>query len=143
MQIVKMTIEDAPELAVLDKACFSVPWSEKSFSEEAENPIATYFLAKMDEKIVGYCGVWLVSGEGQITNIAVLPEYRKNGIASRLLKKVMEHSKGAEQIILEVRESNAPAIGLYEKFGFFKAGIRKNFYHSPTENGITMVWREN
>lgn len=142
MQIVKMTSDDAFELSVLDKVCFNVPWSEQSFREEAENPVATYFLAKKDEKIVGYCGVWMVAGEGQITNIAVLPECRKQNIASALLTEVMELCDGLEKIILEVRESNIPAIRLYEKFGFKKAGIRKNFYHSPPENGITMIWGE-
>lgn len=137
-----MTKADCLELSILDKECFSVPWSEESFIEETENPVATYFLAKIDGKIVGYCGVWLVYGEGQITNIAVLPEYRNKKIASALLEKVMAHCKEADKIILEVRESNIPAISLYEKFGFVKAGIRKNFYHSPVENGITMVWGE-
>jgi ribosomal-protein-alanine N-acetyltransferase len=72
-------MEDAKELANLDILCFSVPWSEKSFCEEAENPLATYFVAKEDDKIIGYGGIWNVSGEGQITNIAVHPECRKKG----------------------------------------------------------------
>lgn len=143
MQIVKMTKEDAFELSCLDKICFNVPWSEKSFLEEANNPVATYFLAKIDGKIVGYCGVWIVAGEGQITNIAVLPEYRKQNIASTLLTEIMKLCNDLEQIILEVRENNIPAISLYEKFGFKKVGIRKNFYHSPVENGITMIWGDN
>ena len=142
MQIVKMTREDAYELSELDKICFNVPWLEKSFQEEAENPVATYFLAKLDGKIGGYCGVWIVADEGQITNIAVLPEYRKRKIASMLLEEAMRLCNNAERVILEVRESNIPAISLYEKFGFKKAGIRKNFYHSPQENGVTMIWGE-
>ena len=139
MQITKMKITDAQELAELDKICFAVPWSKKSFEEEAQNSLATYYLAKDEDKIIGYCGVWKVSGEGQITNIAVLPEYRKQRVASKMLEKIIEECKDTYQVILEVRESNIPAICLYEKYGFKKAGIRKNFYHSPLENGITMI----
>ena len=139
MQIDRMTTEDAPYLAELDIKCFAVPWSEKSFREECENPHATYFVAKIDGKIVGYGGVWIVADEAQITNIAVHPDYRKKKIASEILEEILSLSQDAERIILEVRESNVPAIGLYEKYGFEKAGIRKNFYHSPVENGITMV----
>lgn len=139
MQIVKMTKEDAYKLSELDKLCFAVPWSQKSFEEEANNSCAMYFVAKENDDIIGYGGVWMVSGEGQITNIAVHPEHRKKKIGSMLLEKILEECNDAYQIILEVRESNFPAIALYEKYGFVKAGIRKNFYHSPVENGITMV----
>ena len=142
MNIAPMTIEDAKELAVLDKLCFSVPWSEKSFLEEAQNPLATYFVAKENDKIIGYGGIWNVSGEGQITNIAVHPDMRKKGIASEILKNLISSSKAFEKIFLEVRESNTAAICLYEKHGFKKCGIRKNFYHSPVENGIIMIREE-
>ena len=142
MKIVPMTKEDAKELAVLDQLCFSVPWSEKSFQEEADNSLATYFVAKEDDKIVGYGGIWNVSGEGQITNIAVHPDMRKKGVASMLLKALMESAKECGQIFLEVRESNQAAICLYEKHGFKKCGVRKNFYHSPAENGIIMIREE-
>ncbi len=142
MKIAPMTIEDAKELAVLDKLCFSVPWSEKSFCEEAENPLATYFVAREDDKIVGYGGIWNVSGEGQITNIAVHPDMRKKGIASRILEALIECATLCEKIFLEVRESNTAAICLYEKYGFTKCGVRKNFYHSPVENGIIMIREE-
>ena len=139
MKIVPMTIEDAKELAELDILCFAVPWSEKSFQEEAGNGLAKYFVAKEDDKIVGYGGIWLVSGEGQITNIAVHPDMRKKGIASAILEELIKCAKGCEQIFLEVRESNVAAISLYEKNGFKNCGVRKNFYHSPTENGIIMI----
>jgi ribosomal-protein-alanine N-acetyltransferase len=134
-----MTSEDVKELAELEALCFSVPWSEKSFFEETMNPVARYFLAKEDEKIVGYGGIWLVSGEGNITNIAVHPEYRKRGIASKILEALLSVSGDCEQIFLEVRQSNTAAIGLYEKYGFKKYGIRKNYYHLPTENAILMM----
>ena len=102
MRIIKMTEEHAPGLAELDKICFSVPWSEKSFVEEAKNPLAKYFVAEDEGKIIGYCGVWCVQDEGQITNIAVLPEYRRKGIASKLLKCLLDECSGLFQVVLEL-----------------------------------------
>lgn len=134
-----MTAEDAQKLAELDKLCFNVPWSEKSFLEEAKNPLAEYFTAREDDEIIGYGGIWIVSEEGQITNIAVRPDMRRKGIASELLDRLIASCKTCRRIVLEVRESNFSAIALYEKHGFKKCGVRKNFYHSPTENGIIMI----
>lgn len=139
LKIAEMVVEDVAELARLDKLCFSVPWSENSFFDEAQNPFAHYFVAKESGKIVGYGGIWLVADEGQITNIAVHPDMRKHGIATEILKRLIETAKNTERIVLEVRESNRAAICLYEKQGFKGCGIRKNFYHSPTENGIIMI----
>lgn len=139
MKIVPMTTEDASALAKLDQLCFAVPWSEKSFREEAQNPLAGYFVAKENDEIIGYGGIWLVSGEGQITNIAVHPDFRKKGIASGILEELILFAKDCGQIFLEVRESNSAAIRLYEKYGFKNCGIRKNFYHSPIEDGIIMI----
>ena len=141
MEIVKMTASDCHELAEVDKKCFSVPWSEQSFLEETKNSLATYILAKENGKIVGYCGFWRVLGETQITNIAVLPEYRRQGIAKALIGEMLEICKDDERIILEVRKSNSIAISFYEKLGFERAGIRKRFYHDPEEDGITMLRR--
>ena len=141
MEIVKMTDFDCRELSELDKKCFSVPWSEQSFLEETKNSLATYLLAKEDGKILGYCGFWRVSGEAQVTNIAVLPECRRKGIAKTLAGEMLRICEDDEQIVLEVRKSNSAAISLYEQLGFEKAGIRKRFYHDPIEDGITMLRR--
>lgn len=142
MEITEMTEKDCRELAELDKKCFSTPWSEQSFFEETKNKLATYFLAKEDGKIVGYCGFWRVSGEAQVTNIAVLPDYRRKKIATVLAEKMIEECTEDEQIVLEVRAGNFAAISLYEKLGFEKAGLRKQFYRNPTEDGITMLRRK-
>lgn len=139
MKIIKMTEAHAQSLAELDKICFSVPWSENSFREEAENALAKYFVAEDNGKIIGYSGVWCVQDEGQITNIAVLPEYRRQGVASKLLEHLVNECRELSQLVLEVRESNSGALALYEKYGFKKVGMRKNFYHSPTENAIIMI----
>lgn len=141
MKITEMTVSDCKQMAELDKVCFSVPWSEQSFVEETKNTLATYLLAKENDKIIGYIGFWKVSGETQITNVAVLPEYRRHGIASLLIEKMLELCADTEQIILEVRKSNTGAVALYEKYNFENVGIRKRFYHDPDEDGITMIRR--
>ena len=143
MKLTRITPDDCAELAALDKRCFAVPWSRQSFREETENRLATYIIAREDDKIIGYCGFWRVGDEVQITNIAVLPEYRRCGTASAMIDEMIAESADAEQIVLEVRESNLAAIGLYEKYGFECVGVRKNFYRSPTENGIVMIRRKN
>ncbi|MDD6736145.1 MAG: ribosomal protein S18-alanine N-acetyltransferase [Clostridiales bacterium] len=143
MRLERITPEDCAELAELDKRCFAVPWSEKSFREETENSLATYVLAKEDGKIIGYCGFWKVYGEVQVTNIAVLPEYRHRGVASALIDEMLAQCEGEEQFVLEVRASNSAAVSLYEKYGFKRAGVRRHFYRSPDEDGIVMIRREN
>ncbi len=131
---------DAKELALLDKECFSVPWSESSFFKEASNPLAEYIIARIDDKIVGYAGFWSVSGEGQITNIAVLKEYRRNKIAYKMLSALIDRAKELklETLSLEVRESNIAAINLYLGMSFEKVGTRKKYYKNPTENAVLM-----
>ena len=136
----KICETDAKELALLDKECFSVPWSEDSFYKEATNPLAEYIIARIDDKIVGYAGFWSVSGEGQITNIAVLKEYRRNKIAYKMISSLIERAKELklETLSLEVRESNIAAINLYLGMDFKKVGTRKNYYKNPIENAVLM-----
>lgn len=131
---------DAKELAKLDEQCFCVPWSENSFLNDANNPIAEYVIARIDDKIVGYAGFWQVLDEAQITNIAVLKEFRRQKIAQKMLVYLIEKAKAKKLKILslEVRESNIAAINLYSGLNFKKVGIRKNYYKNPTENAILM-----
>lgn len=136
-EIVKMSAEHIPEIAKLETECFSQPWSENSLSEELKNE-NSYFLVAVCEKVLGYIGVQEICGEAYITNVAVFGEYRKEGIGRKLLNEACNGAKlrGCEFITLEVRESNFAAIALYESEGFEKAGVRKNFYSAPTENGV-------
>lgn len=131
-----MKEEDVKGVAEVEKECFSSPWSEKSLSEELENPQASFLVATVGEEIAAYMGTISVYGECSVTNIAVKEKYRGRGIASSLLQRAILNSLyiGDEFITLEVRKSNAPAISLYEKFGFQKMGERKNFYRLPTED---------
>ncbi len=127
-------------LSRLDRVCFSVPWSFESFSKELKNPLAHYVIAEDAEKVVGYCGYWQVADEGQITNIAVLPEYRRQKIAHKMLSLAIQNAKicGLFSLSLEVRESNSAAISLYEGFGFKRVGYRKNYYKNPDEAAVLM-----
>lgn len=136
-EIVKMSAEHIPEIAKLETECFSQPWSENALSEEFKNE-NSHFLVAVCEKVLGYIGVQEICGEAYITNVAVFGEYRKAGIGRALLKAACDGAKSreCEFITLEVRESNFAAIALYESEGFEKAGVRKNFYSAPTENGI-------
>ena len=124
----------------IDKLCFHKPWSIDEFKKELENPIASYFVALCNEKVVAYGGFWWVMFEAEITNIAVHPDFRRNKIASRILDKMIEKCRetGTSKLHLEVREDNEKAISLYEKYGFKAVGLRKNYY-SDNENAILMT----
>ena len=133
----KMAAEHISEIAVLEKECFSLPWSENSLFEELSNE-NSHFLVALDGGVVGYIGVQEICGEAYITNIAVFARFRGRGIGRALLKAACTaaEERECEFITLEVRESNSAAISLYESEGFERAGVRKNFYSAPVENGI-------
>lgn len=141
--ITAMTADDAIELSELDKQCFDVPWSEKAFLDEADNDIAVYFVAHCDGKCIGYAGFWNVCGEGDITNIAVLSEYRRKGIASRIMAEMIKEAceLSLEMLTLEVRRSNTPAQELYKKFGFEVIGERKRYYSDNREDALIMAMK--
>jgi ribosomal-protein-alanine N-acetyltransferase len=141
MEIVRMTIDDVDSVTAIDNACFTVPWSRSSFIDEMNNKLAVYFLAKHEGKEIGYCGFWNVSGEGDIMNIAVLPEYRRLGAASRMIEEMVRCaiSLGLTVLTLEVRESNYAAQNLYEKYGFKKLGVRKRYYSDNREDAWIMT----
>ena len=136
-----MTAADADEVAEVDKICFAVPWSAKSFHDEAENELAIYFVARDGGKCIGYAGFWNVSGEGGITNIAVLPEYRRQGVASKIITEMIKKANklSLELLTLEVRRSNTAAQSLYNKFGFEVIGERKRYYSDNREDALIMT----
>lgn len=132
------------QAAELERLCFTQPWSESSLAIlTRQNGVGIAALTD-GGKLVGYCGMLTVLDEGQITNVAVHPEFRRTGIGSALLNRLFEEAKtlGVTQISLEVRESNVAAKELYLRHGFSVAGVRKRFYSHPTEDGLVMV-REN
>jgi len=140
----KMLVRDLPQVCEIERQSFSIPWSEKSFEDSLKLSHAFFLVAHLGEQILGYCGLYQVFNEGALTNIAVSPDYRGMGIAGKLLEAVFVYAaeRGIEAFTLEVRESNAPAIHLYSKYGFEQAGIRKNFYEKPKEHAVIMWKRD-
>ena len=140
----EMTPEDADAVEAVEKASFAVPWSRKSFWEEAANERTFYLLALDDEKVIGYAGTWILDDEAQITNVAVAPEYRRKKVGAGLMEHLIEEAKkrGATRMTLEVRPSNASAIALYERFGFKDYGRRPHYYLDNGEDAMIM-WNMN
>ena len=141
IEITRMTADDVVEIAALEKRCFTLPWSEKSFRDEMANKLAIYHVAKDNGACVGYAGFWNVSGEGDVTNVAVLPEYRRRGVGSSLVAEMLKTAESLklELLTLEVRKSNIAAQKLYEKFGFEILGERKRYYSDNGEDAYIMT----
>lgn len=142
IRIVPMTSAHLDEIAELERVCFSVPWSRNMLAEELDNACAA-FLAAVDEtnRVVGYAGLMVVLDEGYITNVAVHPDFRRRGIAQKLLD-VFENFAKANKLAfltLEVRESNYGAIALYGSRGYRGVGRRKNYYEHPKEDAVIMT----
>lgn len=133
-----MQAEDVKGISDIEKACFSHPWTKENLTEELCNPTARFFVAVKDGTAIGYIGANNIADEVYITNIAVLPKNREQGIGALLLQILTTFSEKekANFITLEVRESNAPAVALYEKYGFQPVGKRKNFYRDPQEDAV-------
>lgn len=133
---------DISAIARLEKICFSDPWSENAILESMTAG-THFFVAKIKGETVGYIGISAIAGEGYITNVAVDPNFRRMGIASYLLNRVLSlaDQKALEFVSLEVRKSNTGAITLYDKHLFVAEGMRKNFYDNPREDAIIMTRR--
>lgn len=140
MTIEKMTADHVPQVAGLEKLCFSDPWSENSVSSELANPLSLWLVALDEETVAGYVGSQTVCGETDMMNIAVHPDYRRQGIGETLILSLVEalKEKDSHALTLEVRTSNAPARALYEKLGFFQVGLRKNYYRNPKEDACIL-----
>ena len=133
--------EHIPLIAELEKKTFVHPWSESSLNMFFESESALYAICLEDGELASYCTMLLVLDEVQIINVATAEKYKRQGYAEEVINLMLEEAKRRDfgSISLEVRESNAPAIALYEKFGFFVAGKRKDFYTDPRENALVMI----
>lgn len=140
MNIVKMTAEHVDQIAQLEKECFSDPWSLKSIASELENSLSCWLVALEGATVAGYVGSQTVLGETDMMNLAVHPSFRRRGIASALVKALVEALKerGSHSLTLEVRVSNEPARELYERLGFVQVGRRPNYYQHPREDGLIL-----
>ena len=138
ISIRRMKEEDLPAVSLLERECFSEPWSKGMFLESLRNPLYRFFTAEEDGGVIGYAGMYIVLDEGNIVNIAVSPGKRRQGIADGMMDLlIFEASRaGAELLHLEVREHNEAARHLYEKKGFTEVGRRKSYYHLPEEDAI-------
>lgn len=139
-----MRLRDIPGVLIVEKLCFTTPWSRSAFlSELLENERAYYVVAKVKDRVVGYGGVWLIAGEGHITNVAVHPEFQRRGIGRRIMLTLEElvRSRGGDRLTLEVRVSNVWARHLYRSLGFYDGGLRKGYYRDNNEDAVIM-WKD-
>ena len=142
VRIVPMNGDHLDEVAELERICFSVPWSRNMLAEELDNLLSAFLVALDDnDRVVGYAGLQVVLDEGYITNVAVRPECRRQGIAAKLLQVFLDFAKANKLafLTLEVRASNYDAIALYGSRGFRSVGRRKNYYEHPREDAIIMT----
>lgn len=141
-EILPLTAGHIPQAAEIERLCFSDPWSEKMLAEHLANP-CSLTLAAVDGagRLLGYVGLLAVVDEGYITNVAVRPDCRRQGVAAALLDALEAQGKERELafLTLEVRQSNAPARALYEKLGYLQAGLRRNYYENPREDAVIMT----
>ena len=143
IEIRRMTPEDIPAAAALERECFSKPWSENAYRSTLANENALYLTAKTKNgELAGICGVLDILGEGDISNVAVAESFRRRKVGERMLAELLRQGeeRGIGAFTLEVRASNEAAVRLYEKFGFFAEGRRKNFYDNPREDAL-ILWK--
>ena len=141
MNIIPMTLETVPQVAALEHASFTTPWSEKSIREELEHEWALWYVAMEGEKLMGYIGVQYGLDGGDIMSIATDPAFRGQGVGKKLISAMTEILKQKElgYLTLEVRPSNEPALGLYRSMGFQEVGRRKKHYQEPTEDALLLT----
>ena len=140
MTFTQMRKDHVPQIAELEKLCFSAPWSEASIASELQNDLALWMVALNDDTVVGYIGSQTVCGETDVMNIAVHPDWRRRGIAEILIEQLIMELKrlGSISLTLEVRASNEPAIALYQKLDFRQIGRRPNYYRNPKEDALIL-----
>ena len=140
MEILQMNESHVEHVAQLEKLCFSDPWSANAIASELSNHLSLWLVAMDGDRLVGYVGSQSVLGWTDMMNIAVHPDYRRQGIADALIAALCDALKanGNECLTLEVRPSNMPAVTLYKKLGFIQVGCRPNYYYNPREDALIL-----
>ena len=140
MEIRKMTAREVPQVAELEKLCFAMPWSEKSVAGELDNPLALWLVAMDGESLAGYVGSQTVMDETDMMNLAVTPQFRRQGVGEALVNALVASLKemGSRCLTLEVRDSNEAARALYGKLGFREIGRRRGYYRDPREDALIL-----
>ena len=131
-----------PQIEMLEQCCFSLPWTAGQLKGQLKDAQHEFIAAlSPDGTVLGYVGMMYVLDEGYISNVAVSPDYRRQGIADALIERLREISEalGLSFVTLEVRAGNVPAIALYEKHGFRRVGLRRNYYERPKEDALIMT----
>ncbi|MCI9074578.1 MAG: ribosomal protein S18-alanine N-acetyltransferase [Dorea sp.] len=136
----RMRREDIADVAELERKIFTDAWSEKAIQETLDQKQTMILLAYEDKRLIGYLILYFVLEDGEIARIAVEDAYRRQGVASKMLRELecLCEDNGVNKLLLDVRESNAAACRFYEKQGFVRDGVRKNYYSDPVEDGILM-----
>ncbi|MCW3101021.1 MAG: ribosomal-protein-alanine acetyltransferase [Chthonomonadaceae bacterium] len=144
VSIEPMRAEVMEAVLYIDRLSFPVPWMPTAFTTLLSNRSASYLVARSDAQVVGFGGAWVIRDEAHITTLAVHPQHRGHRIGERLLLALLEEGirRRATRATLEVRQNNRVARKLYQKFGFYEASIRKNYYTDNGENAIVM-WADN
>lgn len=146
MILTNMESRHVPQVAALEKMCFSDPWSEGSVASELSNPLSRWLVAVEGEQVLGYVGSQTVLDESDMMNLAVDPAFRRRGIARALVLALIEQLRkmGSRCLTLEVRASNESAQALYAQLGFESVGRRKNYYFNPREDALILrkEWKE-
>jgi ribosomal-protein-alanine N-acetyltransferase len=137
----EMQAADISEVMEIERISFTTPWSENAFLKEIHKLYSLTKVAVLGDKVIGYICANYIMDEGHIMNLAVHHNFRRRGIGTKLLEKVLNELKENEcrYIYLEVRFSNVRARNFYKRFGFRVAGIRRNYYTSPIEDAALMM----
>lgn len=140
MRIIKMQPEHVAFVAEMERQCFSDPWSEKSVASELDNPLSLWLVAETEGEVAGYVGSQTVLDSADMMNLAVSPNFRRQGIGERLVNCLTDalKEKGVKTLLLEVRISNEPAKQLYQKLGFEIVGKRPGYYEKPREDALIL-----
>ena len=140
IELKKMTQAHVPQIAALEKECFSDAWSERSIASELCNDLSLWLVALDGETVAGYIGSQSVLGESDMMNVAVAPAYRRQGVGEQLVQALCRclAERGNQTLTLEVRASNEPAKAMYEKLGFAQVGRRPRYYEKPREDALIL-----
>ncbi len=136
-----MTLSDIDAVLAVELLSFITPWSRDAFVAEAgDNDLAVYLVLEGDGQVIGYAGMWVILDEAHVTNVAVLPACRGQGLGERLMRALIDKARGrgACRMTLEVRPSNTAALGLYGKLGFAPCGLRPRYYSETGEDAVIM-----
>ena len=144
MEIVKFAPCHVPQVAAIERMCFSDPWSEESLATTASGEYGCGMVGLVDGAVVAYACMVSVLDEGEIVNVATHPDHRRHGYAREVLSALLElaREQGIVTLTLEVRVSNHGAQALYRSLGFEDVGTRRDFYTHPREDAIIMLRTE-